>query len=162
MKDVTKHRPHSPARLPPSLQPPTQDPPPKPVEVKVKSKAEKMWDIELRKLRSLAKPLDPKMQALGERRFFQWTVGNQGEGMNWKDGGKIDKKWEKVWVPVVSTSFPGLCSQADTQATPVGKILDLMISQSKSPRPKDQDPANVCSSGFPQWLIVGIFHRLPF
>jgi hypothetical protein len=61
-----------------------------------------MLEIELRKLRSLAKPLDPKMQATGERRFFHWGIGVSEDIEKWKGGGKIDKKWEKVWVPVVS------------------------------------------------------------
>jgi hypothetical protein len=67
-----------------------------------KSKAEKMYEIELRKLRSLAKPLHCKMQATGERRFFQWGLGVSEDVKKWEGGGKIDKKWEKVWVPVVS------------------------------------------------------------
>lgn len=105
-KDVVKQRPPSPERLPPSLQSQTLTPPPPPsdtVKAKSKSKAEKLLEIELRKLRSLAKPLDPKMRADGERRFFQWAVGSTADIEVWKEKGKIDKKWEKVWVPVVSS-----------------------------------------------------------
>jgi hypothetical protein len=103
---VIKQRPESSDRLPPSLQP--TPPPPAQAQAQLKtvattkSKAEKMYEIELRKLRSLAKSLDSKMQATGERRFFQWTVGVSEDVEKWKGGGKIDKKWEKVWVPIVS------------------------------------------------------------
>jgi hypothetical protein len=107
-RDVIKQRPKSPDRLPPSLQ---IEPPAKPqidtAKSKPKSKAEKMYEIELRKLRSLAKPLDQKMQATGERRFFQWGLGVSEDIKKWKGGGKIDKKWEKVWVPVVSPILLG-------------------------------------------------------
>jgi hypothetical protein len=106
-KDVIKERPKSPDRLPPSLQttpaPPQADTGTTVAKTTTKSKAEKLYEIELRKLRSLAKPLDPKMQALGERRFFQWAVGVPADIENWKGGEKLDKKWEKVWVPAVST-----------------------------------------------------------
>jgi hypothetical protein len=101
---VIKQRQESPDRLPPSLQP--TPPPAAQAQVKTntttKSKAEKMYEIELRKLRSLAKPLHCKMQATGERRFFQWGLGVSEDVKKWEGGGKIDKKWEKVWVPVVS------------------------------------------------------------
>lgn len=60
-----------------------------------------MWDIELRKLRSLAKPLDSKMLASGERRFFQCAIGVSDDVKKWEGGVKIEKKWQKVWVPVV-------------------------------------------------------------
>jgi hypothetical protein len=112
-KDTNKLRPKSPERLPPSLQPP----PPakeegnntiKPV-VKVKTKAEKVYELELRKLRSLARPLDPKLKLKaglrpGEegRRFFQWGVGTGDEVKQWLVGGKVDRKLDKVWVPLVS------------------------------------------------------------
>jgi len=105
-KDVMKQRPPSPERLPPSLHPePTIPAPADTVKAKPKSKAEKLFEIELRKLRSLAKPLDPKMRADGERRFFQWAAGTVGEVDIWKGHGKIDKKWDKVWVPAVSPAL---------------------------------------------------------
>ena len=83
-----------------------------------KSKAEKMYEIELRKLRSLAKPLDPKMQAMGERRFFQWSVGVSEDIKKWEGRGKVDKKWEKVWVPVVSSTYEGKGERADGRLHP--------------------------------------------
>jgi len=109
---VVKQRPPSPERLPPSLQSQTLTPSPPPsdtVKAKSKSKAEKLLEIELRKLRSLAKPLDPKMRADGERRFFQWAVGSTADIEVWKEKGKIDKKWEKVWVLAVSTNHLRRC-----------------------------------------------------
>ena len=104
-RDVIKQRPESPDRLPPSLQPtplPQTQPKEKPTTT-TKSKAEKMYEIELRKLRSLAKPLDPKMQPTGERRFFQCSIGVSEDVKKWQGGGKVDKKWDKVWVPMVSS-----------------------------------------------------------
>jgi hypothetical protein len=100
---VIKIKPKSPERLPPSLQPTPAPPIPILVaEGKTKSKAEKMQEIELRKLRSLAQPLDPKMRSDGERRFFQWTLGNRDEVENWKKGEMMAKgKMNKVWVPSV-------------------------------------------------------------
>jgi len=83
-----------------------------------KSKAEKMYEIELRKLRSLAKPLDPKMQAMGERRFFQWSVGVSEDIKKWEGRGKVDKKWEKVWVPVVSHQIKSEREGADGRLHP--------------------------------------------
>jgi hypothetical protein len=105
-RDVIKQRPESPDRLPPSLQP---RPPSPRAQVKTntttkKSKAEKMYEIDLSKLITIAKPLYSKMQATGERRFFQWGIGVSEDVKKWEGGGKLDKKWEKVWVPVVS--FP--------------------------------------------------------
>jgi hypothetical protein len=62
-----------------------------------------MHELEMRKLRSLAKPLEPKMDAGGERRFFQWSLGTKGEIKEWEKGKGFDKtkKTEKVWVPLV-------------------------------------------------------------
>jgi len=72
-----------------------------------------MYEIEFRKLRSLARPLDSKMQATGERRFFQWSIGVSEDVEKWQGGGKIDKKWEKVWVPVVSHQIKSEWEGAD-------------------------------------------------
>lgn len=103
---MIKQKPESPDQLSPSLQPTIPAPalaqPKEKTNTTIKSKAEKMYEIELRKLRSLAKPLDSKMQATGERRFFQWGIGDSDDVKKWEGGGKIDKKWEKVWVPAVS------------------------------------------------------------
>lgn len=103
-KDVNKQRPKSPDRLPPSLQPAPTPPPivEKEPEKPVKTKAEKLREIEVRKMRSLAKPLDPKMRADGERRFFEWGTGTIEEVRGWEGSGNMGKKLEKVWVPQVS------------------------------------------------------------
>jgi len=148
-KDVIKSRPKSPERLPPSLQPtPLSSAPPASVQGKTKSKAEKMYEIELRKLRSLAQPLEAKMRSDGERRFFQWSLGSREEVEQWRKGQMLgkEKKMNKVWVPAVSRvldeHLPS--SRADEKTTPVGKILDLMMTQSKIPRSISQDSSQVC------------------
>jgi hypothetical protein len=81
--------------------------------VKTKMKAEKMYELELRKLRSLARPLDPKLKlkpgtgSQGDgRRFFQWGLGTSEEVKEWKAGAKMDRKMDKVWVPIVGISTP--------------------------------------------------------
>lgn len=118
-KDTTKPRPKSPEKLPPSLQPPLvpqysaiETIQAKP-EVKTKTKAEKTYELELRKLCSLARPLDLKLKlksgtgSQGDgRRFFQWGLGTSEEVKEWKAGGRMDRKMDKVWVPIVGTSAP--------------------------------------------------------
>jgi hypothetical protein len=81
--------------------------------VKTKTKAEKMYELELRKLRSLARPLDLKLKlksgtgSQGDgRRFFQWGLGTNEEVKEWKAGGKMDRKMDRVWVPIVGISTP--------------------------------------------------------
>lgn len=70
----------------------------------VKTKAEKLRELEVKKLRSLAKPLDAKMRADGQRRFFEWGTGTTNDIRCWEESGKLAKKLEKVWVPQVSTN----------------------------------------------------------
>lgn len=104
-RDVVKARPLSPDRLPPSLQP--ASPPGQQIDTKiaaakpVKTKADKMRELHVRKLRSLATPLDPKMRADGERRFFEWSVGSKEDAETWRTSGKSSWKLSKVWVPQV-------------------------------------------------------------
>ena len=102
-KDDTRVRPTSPPRLPPSLQPaPAPEPIPQ-TEKKRKTTAEKMYDIHVRKLRSLAKPLDGKQRPIEERRFFEWTVDLEGKGIKgWGESGKYEGKLERAWVHTVS------------------------------------------------------------
>ena len=84
--------------------------PPKEVEMvtpgreaaKPKSKEEKVYDMHLRKLRSLAKALDTGRKGEGEKRFFECAVDEMGEGLSrWGMEGKWDGKVERVWVMVV-------------------------------------------------------------
>ncbi|OCF45758.1 hypothetical protein I317_00246 [Kwoniella heveanensis CBS 569] len=121
---------------------PISDPPPQlQLSTKTKTKADKLWDIHLRKIRSSAEPLlKASRSSLSDsdsqsRRFFEWTVdlspasglGKNGGGSGrakvdaWMKSGKIGGgKVERVWVP---------------DDMPVGKIMDLMITQSKTARP---------------------------
>ena len=69
---------------------------------RVKSKEEKVYDMHLRKLRSLAKALDARQKGEGEKRFFEWAVDEMGEGLSrWGTDGKWEGKVERVWVMVV-------------------------------------------------------------
>ena len=137
---MIKERPKSPDRLPPSLQPtpPAQAQAQPQIKTTTKSKAEKMYEIELRKLRSLAKPLDSKMQATGERRFFQWAVGVPDDVKKWEGGGKIERKWEKVWVPVVSLNHrvSGKGLMVDYTYRKIVGPHDCAIQISSSERPE--------------------------
>ncbi|RSH92318.1 hypothetical protein EHS25_008733 [Saitozyma podzolica] len=93
---------------------------------KTKSKAEKLYDMHLRKLRSLAKPLDPKRRD-GEKRFFEWGIGDVENARKWADSGKWEGgKLERSWV---------------LQETPTGKVLDLLIAASKTSRPISTSPS---------------------
>lgn len=73
------------------------------VEVK-KTKAEKLFEIQLRKLRSLANPLDGTGkgqgggQGVGERRFFEWGVDLEQRGLGME---QWEGKSERVWVDSV-------------------------------------------------------------
>ena len=99
----TRTRPKSPQRLPPSLQPHPDIPGDNTIEAKkTKTRAEKMHEIQLRKLRSLAKPLDPK-QRDGEKRFFEWAMALDQTGAikAWRETGRWDTKTERVWVNLV-------------------------------------------------------------
>ena len=72
---------------------------PQQVVKKEKSKAEKLFDIQLWKLRSLARPLDLTQKGEGERRFFEWGVDQLAKGVaKWEKEGKWDGKVERVWV----------------------------------------------------------------
>ncbi|WVQ98226.1 hypothetical protein IAU59_005349 [Kwoniella sp. CBS 9459] len=107
---------------------PTQTPEPK---TKVKTKADKLWDIHLRKIRSSAEPLlrGSRVSENEARRFFECTVDMSQDKVkvrSWLKSGKIDGKAERVWV---------------LDIMPVGKIMDLMIAQSRTPRPSTKDPS---------------------
>lgn len=105
-KDIIKARPKSPDRLPPSLQPASSPVQPHPesvvVEKPVKTRAQKLRELEVRKLKSLARPLDPKLRVDGDRRFFEWATGTADDIRSWQEGEEIGRKLNKVWVPVVS------------------------------------------------------------
>jgi hypothetical protein len=82
-----------------------------------KAKAEKLHDLRVRKLRSLAQPLNPK-QREGGRRFFEWGTGSAQEAEEWERTGKLDTKLERVWVLQASLSadqrFDGLMKAGHT------------------------------------------------
>jgi hypothetical protein len=62
--------------------------------------------MHLRKLRSLAKPLDPK-QRDGDKRFFEWGVGDVETARMWADSGKWEGgRLERSWVLQVSYAVP--------------------------------------------------------
>jgi hypothetical protein len=113
---------------------------------KTKSKAEKLYDMHLRKLRSLAKPLDPKRRD-GEKRFFEWGIGDVQNARKWADSGKWEGgKLERSWVLQVSstlmrTARPPRNSLRNAQETPTGKVLDLLIAASKTSRPISTSPS---------------------
>ena len=80
--------------------------PPDKESSKVKSKAEKLYEMNIRKLRSLAKPLDPAQKGQGEKRFFEWAGDERGEGIGkWEKEGKWDRKVERVCVMTVTTAL---------------------------------------------------------
>lgn len=70
----------------------------------MKTKADKLRDIHIRKLRSLAVPLDPKMRLDGERRFFEWSIVKKEDVGIWQSDGKLRGKLDRVWVPLVRYS----------------------------------------------------------
>ncbi|GFZ47883.1 hypothetical protein JCM24511_05630 [Saitozyma sp. JCM 24511] len=111
----------------------TQTQVPAQTQSKTKSKAEKLYDMHLRKLRSLAKPLDSK-QRDGDKRFFEWGTGDVENARKWADSGKWERgKLERSWV---------------LQETPTGKVLDLLIAASRTSRPTStsaSDPAQTLS-----------------
>lgn len=124
-KDVVRVRPLSPERLPPSLRPAigadtsntTRGSSETPVSAKtaVKTKAEKLAEIHVRKIRSLAKPLIARTGGVSddlERRFFEWGSDASGSGGNvqkWVQTGKwTGGVLERSWVESVSHPFPYL------------------------------------------------------
>ncbi|KIR26330.1 hypothetical protein I309_04845 [Cryptococcus deuterogattii LA55] len=129
-KDVVKRPRTEEDKLPPSVQPaqststatPETTQEEREVEKKVKSKAEKLWDIHLRKIRSTATHLGgganiPDMDKI----FFEWGIDLTGTKVKtWK--GKWDTKLERAWV---------------REDIPIGKVMDLIIAQSKTSRMAD-------------------------
>ncbi|ORX34028.1 hypothetical protein BD324DRAFT_638092 [Kockovaella imperatae] len=148
--DDTRIKPSSPPRLPPSLPPAASAPSPsEPTaesdpgassgSVRVKTRAEKIYEIHIRKIKSLAKPLDSRQRASDERRFFEWCVDLSGKGLSgWKATGKYDGKAERSWAN---------CD------IPLGKVIDLLITQTRTPRGITSDPSNtlglLCLSALP-------------
>ena len=74
---------------------------------KGKSKADKVYEMHLRKLRSLAKPLDGSQKPNGvERRFFECATDEKGDLVKrWEEEGKWEGKLERVWVKTVSLLY---------------------------------------------------------
>ncbi|WVR04779.1 hypothetical protein IAU60_001791 [Kwoniella sp. DSM 27419] len=124
-RDIIRKKPPSPERLPPSLQA-RLDPAPESsgptAASRVKTKAEKLWDIHLRKVRSMATPLVKGAKAEGERRFFEWSIDlSQARVDVWRETAKMNGKPDRAWVPI---------------DMPVGKMMDLIIAAGKVNRPK--------------------------
>jgi hypothetical protein len=75
-------------------------------EVKTaKSKEEKLWDIHVRKVKSLAMPLKGGVGITADqqdRRFFEWGKGDEEALRVWSYGGKWTGQLERSWVPAVS------------------------------------------------------------
>ena len=103
-RDLKRTRPPSPERLPPSLQPGLPAVPanaeaatatPRP-----KTKAEKLHDIQLKKLRMAAKPLIVGQKPDLPRRWFELKEGLTGMDVvsAWRDSGKLGGVTQKVWV----------------------------------------------------------------
>lgn len=118
-RDVQRPRPKSPEKLPPSLSQPTVSSNDctsssttigneKQEDKKVKTKNEKLYDIHLKKIRSLAVPLDKKQKADGrDRRFFEISLGEAKlveVDESWRGNGKWAKV-ERVWVLSVRASI---------------------------------------------------------
>ncbi|ODN79444.1 hypothetical protein, variant 2 [Cryptococcus amylolentus CBS 6039] len=122
-KDVEKAPPMR-EELPPSLQASPEESKEEPAvqSSKVKTKSEKLWDIQLRKIRSSATRLGPGGEVpQDEKRYFEWAVDVEGKGVeSWEKGGKWMGKASRGWVH---------------RDTPLGKVMDLVITQSRTPRP---------------------------
>ena len=110
---VGKNLPKPPAprdttRLPPPANdtPPPQAAEPSKPEPAKRSKAEKLWDLKMMKLRQGAVRLEGAGEAsAAERRYFEWCVDLAGEGVAlWRRGGKF-RTTHKVWVPLVGRSY---------------------------------------------------------
>lgn len=109
-RDTKRLRPDSPERLPPSVQAEQvaqtqgvnstgQGGEAQEVLVK-KTKEDKMWDIQLRKIKMSAKPLDPKQKGDVDRRFFELRAGvtSQAQVEEWEKSGKIVGSVDKLWI----------------------------------------------------------------
>lgn len=61
-----------------------------------------MWDIHVRKIRSLASPLKGSAGGFAgteqERRFFEWGKGDEAGIRSWEGGAKWAGKLERSWV----------------------------------------------------------------
>lgn len=109
------------------------------------SKADKLRALTVRKMKSLAKPVDVKMAntPMEDRRYFTWEVDESGEQLgNWNaltavekevmigkrlvDGGK--EKAEQLWAPSVR---PHRRPFSDVQNMSAGRVLDLLAKQAK-------------------------------
>jgi len=108
-KTIQKTRPASPPRLPPSLQQhpssSTSAPTQPESQKRLKTKSEKLFDIHVRKVRSLARPLDGKVKE-GDKRFFESVPGvtDGAKVKKWEEVGKLESKSERYWVLTVSVS----------------------------------------------------------
>ena len=109
---------------PPAPTPPTE-PSPVPVpDSRTKSRADKLRELHIRKVRMTATPLDPRSAPAlasassstykeGERRYFEWTTASPAEVRAWQEQGStggtrgVGGKWSGVgkvyraWVPAV-------------------------------------------------------------
>ncbi|KAK6903557.1 hypothetical protein I203_107062 [Kwoniella mangroviensis CBS 8507] len=96
---------------------------------KIKSKADRLWDIHLKKIRMTAEPLLKlaRNDSMTERVFFEWTMDLmqiQENVRKWKESGKWSGgKLERGWVD---------CDM------PIGKMLDLITGRGKIKRSEDQ------------------------
>ncbi|OCF77110.1 hypothetical protein I204_02820 [Kwoniella mangroviensis CBS 8886] len=96
---------------------------------KIKSKADRLWDIHLKKIRMTAEPLLKlaRNDSMTERVFFEWTMDLmqiQENVRKWKESGKWSGgRLERGWVD---------CDM------PIGKMLDLIIGRGKIKRSEDQ------------------------
>lgn len=115
-KDVVKKPRIEEDNLPPSVQPaqsasiatPETAQEETKMEKKVKSKAEKLWGIHLRKVRSTATRLGGGANIPDtEKIFFEWGIDLTGAKVKtWK--GKWDTKLERAWVGEVSHFEPNI------------------------------------------------------
>ena len=66
----------------------------------VKSKEVKLFELQIRKLRMGAKPLDPKQKPDKDRRFFELKSGvtDLGAVETWRENGTTLAGTEKVWI----------------------------------------------------------------
>lgn len=67
----------------------------------VKTKEDKLWDVHVRKVRSLATPLLAESKATGERVFFEYGLGSSEDVKQWEEGGTWAGKVDRSWVAAV-------------------------------------------------------------